>query len=143
MRRGHDTRFLVSEEHRRTVGREDAKEDAGTVGDHCVGMGPLILVPGLLDLDDRRRMNLVDRGEACAGQHCLDRTPPILGDQLWIIAAAVAHVEAPHLALRDAASTAEEAVRQVAKDSRTDDVDGHKLARMMMSSSACSPTMNL
>ena len=143
MRRGHDTRLLVREKHRRTVGGEDAKEDAGTVGDHRIGVGPLILVPGLLDLNDRRRMNLVNSGEACAGQHCLDRTPSILRDHLRIIAAAVAHVEPPHLTLRDAAATAEEAVWQVAQDSRTDDFDGHKLARMMMSSSACSPTMNL
>ena len=143
MRRSDDTRLFVGEEHRRAVRGEDAKKEARTVGDHGVRMGPPVLFPWLLDMDDRRRMNLVDGREACAGQDGIDRSPAVFGNQLRIVPASVADVEPPHLALRYTATTSEKAMRQMMQQLRTDDFDGHRFARMMMSSSACSPTMNL
>ena len=47
------------------------------------------------------------------------------------------------LAFGDAAPTAEENVRNLAEKAGTDSVDAHSIRRMMMSSSAWLPTMNL
>ena len=42
----------IGEQHRRAIGGEDAEQEVGPVGDHRVGMRPLVLRPGSLDLTD-------------------------------------------------------------------------------------------
>ena len=87
------------------------------------------------------RMDLMDGRQLCAGQHRLDRTTAVLGDQIWVVAAAIADVEAPHFASRNSAPPAEEAMRRGQKLGTKDLDYVHSASRMMMSSSACSPTM--
>ena len=38
----------VGEQHRRAVGGQDAEQQAGPVGDHRVGVRPLVVRPGLV-----------------------------------------------------------------------------------------------
>jgi hypothetical protein len=143
VRRSDDSGLFVGEEHRRTVGGEHSEQDAGTVGDHGIGMGPVSFLPRLLYGHNAWRVHLVDCRQAGPRKNGVDRAAAVLCDQLRVIAAAVTDIEPPHLVLRDAADTPEETMRQACQDPGTDDFDGHRLARMMMSSSACSPTMNL
>ena len=86
---------------------------------------------------------MMDRGKLRIGKDGTNGTHAILGDQIGVVAAAVADVQPPHLAPGNAAAPAEKAVRN-GQEFRPKDVDfAHTQARMMMSSSACSPTMNL
>ena len=95
-------------------------------------------------MDDGRRMDLMDGRKARIGQHGRDGASPILRDQLGIVAAAVADIQAPHFAPGNPAAPAEEAVRDRSQHLRAEDIDlAHTQARMMMSSSAWFPTMNL
>ena len=72
-----------------------------------------------------------------------NRPPPVLRDQLGIVAAAVANVESPHLAFGNSAATTEESMGHCQYVGAKDVDLAHTQARMMMSSSAWLPTMNL
>ncbi len=95
----------------------------------------------MVDINDGWRVDLVDGGEFCAGQHRLDRTTAVLRDEIGVIAAAVADVEAPDFAFGDAALSTEEAVGNREQVGAQDFDLAHSASFMMMSSSACSPTM--
>ena len=107
--------------------------------------GPLVLRPGMLDIDDTRANGSGARSPARrTGQNRGDRAAAIFVDRRAVVAAAVTDVEPGELAGRDAAAPAEEAVRDAAERRRADDLDvAHSSLRMMMSSSAWPPTMNV
>ena len=111
-----------------------------TIASAC---GRSVVRPGLLDSDGLGRMDLVHGRELGAGQHRGDRAPAVLVDRGAVVVAAVADVEPGELAGRNAAAAPEEAVREAAEARRANDFDAaHSACRMMMSSSAWSPTMN-
>jgi hypothetical protein len=81
-------------------------------------------------------MHLVDRDQLTAGSDRRNGSSPILADRLAIVLAAVADVEARKVTRGNAASSAEEAVRNVAEADCPDDLHfAHRLFRMMTSSS--------
>ncbi len=72
----------IGEQHRRAIGGEDSEQQPGPVGDHRVGVRPLVLRPRLLDIDGVGRMDLVHGRQLGAGQHRGDRAAAVLGDRL-------------------------------------------------------------
>ena len=101
-----------------------------------VGVRPLVLRPRLIDVNDFRRMNLVNGHERRAGKDGGDGPSAVLVDRRAVVIASIAHIEACELASRNAAPAAEEAVSDVAKRlCATDFNAAQSLFRMMMSSS--------
>ena len=86
-------------------------------------------------------MDLVDRRKFGVGVYRSDGEAAVAGDRLGVVVAAKADVESGALSDGDAAAAAEEAVRELAQTDRADDLDGQRIFRMMMSSSAWLPTM--
>ncbi len=58
-----DPRFRVGEEHRRTVGRQNADDEAGCAGDERVGLGAGIGRDGAINGDGIATVHLVDSGD--------------------------------------------------------------------------------
>ena len=142
MRRRHNPGLGVREENRRAVGRQNAEQQVGTIGGHRVAVRALLMGPGPVDVEDIRRMDLVEGRQLGPRKHRRDGETPVLVDGGAIVIASVADVEAPQLPHRHAAAPAEESMRAVAERDRADDLDlAHSVFRMMMSSSAWLPTM--
>ena len=118
--------LAVGEQHRRAVRGEDGEGETRTVRHHRIGMGPPIVGPGLLDIERVRGMDLEQGDEARARHHRVERPPPVLLDQTGIVARAEADVEARADPGRDAAATAEKAVRNALQRGGADDLDGHR-----------------
>ena len=96
---------------------------SGPVGDHRVGVGPLVLRPRRSTSTTSAEWTWWTVASSRAGQHRRDRAPAVLGDRVAVVAAAVADVEARELAGRNAAAPAEEAVRDAAERCGADHLD--------------------
>ncbi len=113
----------VRQQHRRAIGGDHAEQDTRPVGRHRVGARPLGVRPWTDHADRVGRMDLVDRRQRGPGKHGRDGAAAVLGDRLFIIVGAVAHVEAGNHAFRDTAAPPEEAVRNAAERVGPDDLD--------------------
>ena len=112
-------------------------EVVGCVGHDRVGLWALALWPGPVSNRDIGRMDLMDCRELGLRIDRGNGKAPVPFDRLGIVITAEADVEPGAFADRDAATTAEEPVRQLPQADRPDDFNVAQSAfRMMMSSSA-------
>jgi len=137
-----DDRLMVRKQHRRAIGGQDAEKQVRRVGDHCISPGALVVRPGLVSNYDFRGMDLVNRGKPGFRMKGGDRKPAIARNHFRIVAAAETDIEPRAIAHGHAAAAPEESVRQSPQADSANDLDfAQSNFRMMMSSSACSPTM--
>src|SRR5260221_10445267 len=140
--RGTDyDRFVIGEQHRGTVGGEDAEQQIGRVGHQRVGTRASVLRPGPVGDDPFGRMDLMDSGEFGVGKQRGDGEAAVAGNRLAVVIAAVPDVEPSAFPDRHAAAASKEAVRELAEADGADHLDGQRIFLMMMSSSAWLPTM--
>ena len=137
MSRANDHPVVVGEQNRRAIGGQNAEQQVGRIGHHCIGTRSLALGPRTRGDDDVGRMDLMDRGQLRLRIKGCDGQAAVSFDCFGIVIAAEADVEAGTFAHGNSAASAEEPVRQLPQADRTYDLDVvQSTFRMMMSSSA-------
>jgi hypothetical protein len=133
--------IMVDEQNGRAIGGDYTEQQARPVGDYRVGMRSLLVRGCLADDDHSCRVNLVDARQRSARQHRIGRHSAIGLDRDRIVAAAKTAIEAGYFPPRNAALPAEKSMSDAAQRRRSDNVQGHSVSRITMSSSAWLPTM--
>ena len=137
MRRGGDAGLGIRQKHRRAVRAQNAEQQSGTVRDHGVRAGPLVLRPGAVHVDDLGGMDLVHCRKLGPWKQRGDSPTTILVDRRAVVVAAIADVQPGKLTGRYAASPAEDAKGYSGKRFRAEPKDlGPRRFRMIMSWSA-------
>ncbi len=101
----------IGEQHRGAIGGYDAEQQPRPIGDQRVRLGPRVVGPRLNGRDSIGRMDLVDRCQRRAGQHCGNGAPPILLDGIRVVVGSMANLQARDDPARNAAPPGKEAVR--------------------------------
>ena len=108
--------LAVMKQHRHAVGSEDAEQQVRAAGDHRVCLRPRVYGRG--DGDDIGAVNLVHGDKGAARQYALARTMAVFHDQVTIIIAAEADIEAAVDTFRNTPCPAQKAVRRSGQQRR-------------------------
>ena len=142
MRSADHDRAVVCKQDRRTVCGQNAKEQVRRIRHHGVSSWALIQRPGSICHNHVGGMDLVDSCKFSVREDRTNCKATITCNRFAIVAAAIADIETSHVADRDPAAPAKEAMGKLPEAYRADHLHlVHSFFRMMMSSSAWFPTM--
>jgi hypothetical protein len=126
----------VRQQDRGAVCRHHAQQQAGTVGDERIGMGPLRIRQSFTGDDRGGGMDLVHAGERSAWNDGIGGEAAVGLDRRRIVAAPESAVQPGDNSLGNAPGPSEKPVRHAVQRRSADDVEAHSFSRMTMSSSA-------
>jgi len=142
VRGADDDGLMIGEKHWGAIRGQNAEQQIGRVRDHCVGARSLAMRPWFIGNHDVGGMNLVNGRERSFGEDRGDSEAAITLDCLAVVTASETDVQPFADTDGNAPASSKEAMRQLTKANRPNDFDAAQSTfRMMMSSSACFPTM--